>query len=69
MPSTDIRRFSYDDTLRELLITFNSGRRYVYFKVPPEVAADFKAAFSKGTFFNAYIRDYFNFDELESVTP
>jgi hypothetical protein len=32
--------------------------------VPSHVAASFQAAFSKGTFFNAYIRERYDFREL-----
>ena len=57
MPSTVIRHFRYDSVERELQVTFVTGRRYVYQDVPPEVFDAFRAAFSKGTFFNREIRD------------
>jgi KTSC domain len=57
MPSTVIRRFHYDPARRELQVTFVTGRRYVYDDVPPGVVDAFRAAFSKGTFFNREIRD------------
>jgi hypothetical protein len=52
MPSTVIRFFRYAPDRRELTVTFVSGRLYVYEDVPPEVAAAFRDARSKGTFFN-----------------
>ena len=64
MPSTVIRRFAYDAPSLGLEVEFVSGRRYRYRKVPPEVAARFRAAFSKGRFFNAHIRDAFACEEL-----
>lgn len=41
-----------------------SGRRYDYRGVPPEVAGDFRRAFSKGRFFNARIRDRYPFIQV-----
>ena len=52
MPSSVIRFFRYAPETRELTVTFVSGRLYVYEDVPPEVAAAFRNARSKGTFFN-----------------
>ena len=65
MPSTVIRRFDYDPTGRSLDVEFVTGRRYRYHAVPEEVAQAFRAAFSKGRFFNAHIRDSYAFSELE----
>jgi hypothetical protein len=64
MPSTVIRRFAYDGPHRALEIEFVSGRRYRYRGVPPAIAAEFRAAFSKGRFFNARIRDGYPCEEL-----
>lgn len=68
MPSTAIRHFDYDAPKCELLVTFTTGRRYIYFNVPPAIIAAFRAASSKGTFFNTQIRDRFAYRELDSVT-
>jgi lysyl-tRNA synthetase class 2 len=64
MPSTVIRRFSYRQKSRALDIEFVSGRRYRYFGVPEGIASRFQSAFSKGSFFNARIRDDYPFEEL-----
>ena len=64
MPSTVIRNYSYDPETRELKITFVTGRRYVYDDVPQDVADAFKAAFSRGTFFNQHIRDHYGYREI-----
>ena len=64
MPSTVIRRFTYDPPSRALEVEFVSGRRYRYAGVPEDVAARFRGAFSKGRFFNAHIRDDYPFEEL-----
>lgn len=64
MPSTVIRNFSYDAENRTLEILFVSGRRYQYLEVPEEVYGSLRLASSKGSFFNAYVRDSFNFRRL-----
>lgn len=64
MPSTVIRSHSYDPKASELTITFVTGRRYVYGDVPQHVYGAFKAAFSRGTFFNRHIRDHFRYREI-----
>jgi hypothetical protein len=65
MPSSVIRRFSYDEAAERLRITFVSGDVYDYAEVPPEVHADFRAAFSKGQFFGARIRDRYACRRIE----
>lgn len=68
MPSSVIRRFSYDEPRRRLSVTFTSGDVYAYDGVPPEVAADFRAAFSKGRFFASDIRDRYPFERVLIAT-
>jgi hypothetical protein len=65
MPSTVIRRFDYDPDERRLDIEFVTGRRYSYHGVPARIAAAFRAATSKGSFFNRRIRDHFTFTREE----
>jgi len=67
MPSTLIADIDYDHARERLTITFVTGRIYEYVDVPAEVAASFQSAFSKGTFFNGYIRDRYDFRELTLV--
>ena len=64
MPSTAIANIEYDATRERLTVTFVTGRIYEYVDVPSEVAASFQSAFSKGTFFNSYVRDRYDFREL-----
>ncbi|WP_027518811.1 KTSC domain-containing protein [Bradyrhizobium sp. WSM1417] len=64
MPSSVIRFFRYAPETRELKVTFVSGRLYVYEEVPPEVAAAFRNARSKGTFFNHEIRDRYLYRDI-----
>jgi hypothetical protein len=62
--SSVMTEVAYDETTRELDITFTSGRTYRYFKVPPDIYNDLLDAGSKGAFFNDYIRDAFDFNEV-----
>jgi KTSC domain len=66
MPSTVIRRFDYAPERRELLIEFTTGRRYVYAAVPEEEVKAMRAAFAKGRYFNARIRDRYKAREIVS---
>jgi hypothetical protein len=64
MPSTVIQSFDYRAERRELLVTFTTGRRYLYLGVPPEKAEAMRSAFSKGRYFNAQIRPCYPYREL-----
>lgn len=62
MPSTSIREARYDPDTRIFSVWFRaSGLRYDYDDVPPEIYAAYKSAFSKGRFFNAFIRDHYKY--------
>jgi hypothetical protein len=65
MSSTAIRNIVYDATARRLLVIFVTGRKYIYEDVPPQVHAAFRAASSKGQFFNAEIRDRYAYREVK----
>lgn len=69
MPSSVIRSFDYDAQRRELLIVFQSGRRYIYQGVPPETVAGMRAAASHGDYFNTHIRESFAFVRDEAAKP
>lgn len=66
MPSSVIRKALYHPDEAVLDILFTTGRRYLYRDVPPGEAERFASAFSKGRYFNARIRDRYDFSE---VTP
>lgn len=66
MPSTVIRRFTYDAGSQTLDLEFVSGRRYRYFAVPEATAQRLGGAFAKGRFFNSRIRDTFRCRELKA---
>jgi hypothetical protein len=62
MPSTTISKSTYDPKTRVLSVWFvASGKRYDYDAVPPETYAALRGAFSKGRFFNEYIRNRFSY--------
>jgi hypothetical protein len=67
MPSSVIERFHYRPEEEELHVLFTTGRRYVYYDVPADVADAFRAAFSKGKYFNSRIRDRYQFSEVARV--
>jgi lysyl-tRNA synthetase class 2 len=64
MPSSVIREHYYDRQVRRLEITFVSGKVYVYEEVPLAIYLAFTAAFSKGTFFNKFIKDHYRYNEI-----
>ena len=64
MPSTVIKRFDYRPENRELEVLFVTGRRYLYSGVPPDEVEAFRAAYSKGSYFNRNIRDRYACREL-----
>jgi hypothetical protein len=69
MPSTVIRFISYDEDTERLSVTFVTGRRYLYEGVPVGVFEDFLRAPSRGGFFNAEIRDHYDYEEIAPGDP
>jgi hypothetical protein len=67
MPSSAIADIQYDPRRERLTVIFVNGRICEYVDVPTEVAASFQSAFSKGTFFNSYIRDRYDFREITAT--
>ena len=65
MPSTVIRRFHYERQRQTLIVEFVSGRRYAYHDVPPHVHDAMRAAHSRGSYFNAHVRDHYAFERLD----
>lgn len=60
MPSHVIERSTYDSATRTMSVWFRtSGRRYDYEDVPPETYEAYRASFSKGRYFNRFIRNRF----------
>ncbi len=68
MPSTAIQRIDYDPATREMYVTFvPTGKTYVYFGVPEDVHHAFRAASSRGQYFNFYIRDRYVYREIALI--
>ena len=68
MPSSVIQSFVYDKEEQRLVVRFVSGKVYTYGDVPAGIVDGFKAAASKGTYFNDVIRDRFPFVRTRSGT-
>lgn len=70
MPSTSIRKIRYDPANRTLSVWFvASGNRYDYHGVPQQTYERFAKAWSKGKFFNAFIRDNFRYQLIQREDP
>jgi KTSC domain-containing protein len=67
MPSSVIRYFKHDPESGELLVVFQTGKRYRYHAVSAEIAEGMRRAFSKGEYFNEHIRDRFAFERLDAA--
>jgi hypothetical protein len=61
MPSSVVSYFTYFPSSETLRIRFVSGIVYDYINVPISIYRDMKEAYSKGTYFNKYIKDKFEF--------
>ena len=66
MPSSVIQSFVYDKEEQRLVVRFVSGKVFTYDDVPAKIAEGFRAAASKGTYFNEVIRDRFPFARSRS---
>ena len=62
--SSALTRIAYDAGSRELEIRFVTGRIYRYLNVPPDVHERLQSASSKGSFFNAEIKDRYHFRDI-----
>ncbi|RZJ20134.1 MAG: KTSC domain-containing protein [Acinetobacter sp.] len=65
MPSSVINHYNYDEKSHTLAITFVTGLVYHYKNVPEDVYKMFRAAGSKGRYFNHFIKDKFKFKKIE----
>ena len=62
--STVLSALTYDKSTQTLLIAFKSGRIYRYLGVPAQTVDDLLTAESKGRFFNASIRNRFEYQPV-----
>jgi hypothetical protein len=67
MPSTVIRRITYDEPAQRLRVQFVSGALYDYFAVPRPIYEAFIRAPSKGRYFATHVRDRFDFALLSKA--
>jgi hypothetical protein len=68
--STALEQVSYDEAAHTLRARFrNSGRTYIYHDVPQELYDGLIFSDSLGAYFNAHIRDRFDFEELKTGRP
>jgi lysyl-tRNA synthetase class 2 len=71
--STTMQKAAYHEKEKSLVIQFRTGKVYRYKEVPARLWKIFllyiEKAGSAGKFFNEYIRDHFEFDQLEDVAP
>lgn len=65
MPSSVINHFSYEPDSMTLNITFTSGIRYKYLKVPQDVYNMLRAAGSRGRYFNYFIKGKFKYKKIK----
>jgi hypothetical protein len=70
VPSRLIRRVDYDPQTQTLSVWLVANEnRYEYQEVPAHIHAAFRRAFSKGRFFNAHIRNRFEYRIVGENTP
>ena len=66
MPSTVIADMAYDPETQTLSVWFRpSGRQYDYFEVPVAVYDALRRSPAKGRYFNAHIRDGYQFTQSD----
>lgn len=65
MPSTVVSNFNYDVERKILRIIFVSGMIYDYKNVPENIYDSMKNSFSKGIYFNRYVKGIYEFEKLK----
>jgi hypothetical protein len=63
--SSAIASIGYDEERKMLEVEFNSGSVYRYFDVPPDTHLEFITAPSHGRYFDQYVRDVFDFEQVQ----
>ena len=64
LQSTTLASAAYHPALRRLEIEFRTGKRYLYFQVPPQRYHQLLIAESKGAYFNRHFRNCFPYQHL-----
>jgi hypothetical protein len=63
--SSMIAAIGYDEERETLEVEFIAGYVYRYFGISPDVFEGFRAARSKGAFFNRHIKDAYPWEDAE----
>lgn len=64
--SSNLKKISYDNALRELRITFLKGNRtYLYSDVPSYIYLKLLNASSQGEYFHKFIRFHYDYSEVK----
>ncbi len=61
-----VQSLEYDIERQQMTVHFNKRGSYTYFDVDPQVFAEFNLSAERGTYFNLYIRDRYEYDRLSS---
>jgi len=64
MPSSNIAKWEYNENLNLLSITFKSNQTYIYKQVPPEIHLGAMFCDSIGKYFNANVKNVFEFKKV-----
>lgn len=64
MPSSVVRKFTYDPESLTLRVHFVSGKVYDYKKVPEDVYLKMKSYQSKGQFLNFFVKPNYEYEEI-----
>ena len=62
--SSNIRKTEFDTELKELVVEFNNGLRYLYEGVPHQIYTQFRTSDSQGKFFNSKIAKTYKYKKL-----
>jgi hypothetical protein len=63
-PSDCVASLSYDFDREQVTCHFHKRGSYTYFNVEPQTFAEWNNAGSRGTYFNLYIRDRYEFERI-----
>ena len=63
-PSECVAELEYDLESQQVICVFHKRGTYMYFDVPPDVFADWNTASSRGTYFNLYIRENYQYERV-----
>lgn len=64
MPSAVVSSFTYDAERKTLRIVFVTGMVYEYKDVPEKIFHAMKSSFSKGIYFNQYVKGEYEFERV-----